>query len=110
MDEEKAVYFCRYGMGLRHWNRIGNGSTDDILCVGDLMVEVILKGLRKNKEFGYRESFVIAKFKAGVILRDKGGLFINISNMTLSRKLGTFFKCIRGDENGKKINTIGKGE
>lgn len=49
------------------------------------MVDVILKG-SKREGWGIR-SFEIIRFKAQVTHREKGGVFVTISNQSLSKKI-----------------------
>jgi len=51
------------------------------------MVKVVLKGTRKNKTSGYKEGFIIGIMNAGVVLREKGGVFIVIADQELSEEL-----------------------
>lgn len=60
------------------------------------MVEVIIKG-RETRDKGMD----IAKIDAGVVLRKEGGIFLQISNMKLSKKLKRLF-----DTQNKKEENI----
>jgi hypothetical protein len=51
------------------------------------MVKVVLKGTRKNKTSGYKEGFIIGTLNAGIVLREKGGVFLVISDQELSEEL-----------------------
>ena len=53
------------------------------------MVDVIIKG--EGNRNSDNPTFIIATIKAGVTLRDKGGLFLTISDMKLSKELKEFF-------------------
>lgn len=55
------------------------------------MVDIIIKGVSSNGRLSDKPTYEITKIKAGVTLRDKGGLFLTISNMKLSKDLKEFF-------------------
>ena len=54
------------------------------------MVDVIIKGT--GKKYSDNPTFEIAVIKAGVVLKDKGGIIITVSDQYLSKKLKDFFK------------------
>lgn len=54
------------------------------------MVDIIIKGMR-NYQYGV-ESFEIAKIKAGVVLKDGGGMFLLLSSKELSKKFVKLFE------------------
>jgi hypothetical protein len=64
------------------------------------MVDVIIKGTSKS-EYGKR-GFVIGKINAGIILRDEGGIFLTLSDQSLSKELKELFEkhkdLLIGDE------------
>ena len=56
------------------------------------MVKIILKGMQKNSERHGNYSFEIARFNAGVVLLEKGGAQITITDKKLSSELLKFFE------------------
>jgi len=54
------------------------------------MVEIIIKGERNRKSD--QPTFMIATIKAGIVLRNEGGIYLTISDQKLSRELKEFFE------------------
>lgn len=61
------------------------------------MVDIIIKG--EGNRNSDKPTFIIANIKAGVVFRNKGGLFLTISDMKLSKELKEFFDKYRGEKN-----------
>lgn len=55
------------------------------------MVNIIIKGVSPEGRLLDKPTYEITTIKAGVTLRDKGGLFLTISDMKLSKDLKEFF-------------------
>jgi hypothetical protein len=62
------------------------------------MVEVVLKGMTKSLS-GHPKSFVIGTFKAGVVLREEGGLFLTVDERKLSSELKELFDKRKQEQN-----------
>lgn len=61
------------------------------------MVDVLIKGTGKRSS--NNPTFEIAIIKAGVVLKDKGGIIITVSDQYLSMKLKQFFEKFESEDN-----------
>lgn len=52
------------------------------------MVTVVLRGMERSP---HPKTFLIAHFKAGVALRQDGGIFLTVTDIKLAKKLAKAF-------------------